>query len=36
MMRDISKPIASLLSIRLHPKLIRAGGRFHLGAALLK
>lgn len=34
MMRDISKPIASLLSVRLHPKLIRAGGRFHL--ALLR
>jgi deazaflavin-dependent oxidoreductase (nitroreductase family) len=33
-MTDISKPIASLLSIRLHPKLIRAGGRLHL--ALLR
>ena len=27
---DISKPIASLLSIRLHPELIRAGARLHL------
>ena len=30
MTRDISKPIASLLSIRGHPKLIRAGARMHL------
>jgi deazaflavin-dependent oxidoreductase (nitroreductase family) len=34
MIRDLSKPIASLLSIRVHPKLIRAGGRLHL--ALLR
>jgi deazaflavin-dependent oxidoreductase (nitroreductase family) len=32
--RDLSKPIASLLSWRLHPWLIRAGGRLHL--ALLR
>jgi len=32
--RDLSKPIARLLSLRLHPWLIRAGGRFHL--ALLR
>jgi deazaflavin-dependent oxidoreductase (nitroreductase family) len=32
--RDLSKPIASLLTIRLHPGWIRAGGRFHL--ALLR
>lgn len=30
MPRDISKPIARLLSIRLHPELIRAGARLHL------
>lgn len=31
---DLSKPIAWLLTLRLHPGLIRAGGRFHL--ALLR
>ncbi|MGE5695230.1 MAG: nitroreductase/quinone reductase family protein [Candidatus Sericytochromatia bacterium] len=30
MTRDLSKPIASLVSIRLHPRLIRLGGRLHL------
>ena len=34
MTRDLSKPIASLVSIRLHPGLIRFGGRLHL--ALLR
>jgi deazaflavin-dependent oxidoreductase (nitroreductase family) len=33
-MRDLSKPIASLLTVRLHPGWVRAGGRFHL--ALLR
>jgi hypothetical protein len=32
--RDLSKPIARLPSLRLRPWLIRAGGRFHL--ALLR
>lgn len=30
MTRDLSKPVASLISLRLHPRLIRLGGRFHL------
>jgi deazaflavin-dependent oxidoreductase (nitroreductase family) len=34
MTRDLSKPIASLMSLRLHPSLIRLGGRLHL--ALLR
>lgn len=29
-MRDLSKPIASLLSLRLHPQVIRTGSRLHL------
>ena len=34
MTRDLSKPVASLMSLRLHPSLIRLGGRLHL--ALLR
>ncbi len=34
MMRDLSKPIANVLSIRRHSGVIRAGGRLHL--ALLR
>jgi deazaflavin-dependent oxidoreductase (nitroreductase family) len=34
MTRDLSKPVASLMSLRLHPRLIRLGGRLHL--ALLR
>ncbi len=34
MTRDLSKPIATLMSLRPHPSLIRLGGRLHL--ALLR
>lgn len=33
-MKDLSKPFASLLSLRVAPRIIRAGARFHL--ALLR
>jgi deazaflavin-dependent oxidoreductase (nitroreductase family) len=29
-LRDLTKQIANLLTVRFHPALIRAGGRFHL------
>ena len=29
-LRDLTKQIANLLTVRFHPALIRAGGRVHL------